>query len=180
MIRSVALLASLTAMTACTADGPEVARFNEPTLATTRDDLPEGADPDACYGRDTTPAVIETVTERVLVQPADIAEDGTIREPAKFRVETRQEIVEDREDIWFQTPCPDEMTPEFVASLQRALALRGYYDGPITGEANRDTREAVRLFQMEQGLNSGVLSIAAAKRLGLVAYDRDETVPEQG
>lgn len=179
MIRALVSLAGLFAVAACAPPQPlGVARFAEPALGDTTPDIPEGADPEACYGHDEIPAVVETITEQVMVQPPRLASDGSVLAPGVYRSVTRQRIVREREDIWFETPCPDEMTPEFVAALQRALQVRGYYQGEITGQVNAATRQAVRAFQHEEGLNSPVLSIAAAKRLGLVAYDRDETLNE--
>lgn len=92
----------------------------------------------------------------------------------------------DASGMWFEIPCPDQMTPDFVASLQRALAVRGHYSGPVTGQVNSATRDAVRAYQRENGLDSDVLSLAAAKRLGLIAYSRaelggeDEVLSENG
>lgn len=181
MIRTATALAALCALCACAGPGaPEVARFAEPDPSATDDIIPPGGDPDACYGRDETPATIETVSYDELVTPAELAADGTVITPAVYRSVSQPRIVEERRQIWFQTPCPDEMSPEFIAALQRALTVRGFYAGEASGEVNAETRAAVRAFQLEEGLNSPVLSIAAAKRLGLVAYSRDETVPEQG
>lgn len=176
MIRPLTALTGLVLAAGCAAPEPEVARFSEPELADTTADIPEGLAPDACVGRDITPATIQTVTEEVLITPAKRGDDGALLAPAVYRTETRQEIVKARADIWFETPCPDEITPEFVAALQRALSVRGFYDGPITGEVNAATQDAVRAFQRDQGLNSPVLSLAAAKRLGLVAYGRAGTL----
>ena len=170
-------LTGVCALAACDgARAPDVARFTEPDPSATSADIPAGADPDACYGRDETPATVETVTRPVLVKPALKASDGTILEPAVYRDETQQRIVDARTEIWFETPCPDEMTEDFVAALQRALAVRGLYDADITGQTNPATKRAVRAFQLGQGLNSSVLSIAAAKRLGLVVYDDTDTL----
>lgn len=122
---------------------------------------PPEADPGSCWARDIRPAVIETVTEQV-------------REPGqgvpRYRTDTRQRIVRDRQELWVETPCPETVDTAFVASLQRALAARGYYRGPVNGLADRATRDAVRRFQAAQGLDSDVLSLAAARQLGLVAY----------
>ncbi len=85
-------------------------------------DEPEGA----CWARDTTPAVIETEMRQEMVAPARVAADGTTV-PATFRSVTQQKIVQDRRDVWFQTPCPEALTVGFVASLQRALKARGLY-----------------------------------------------------
>ncbi|MBN2631425.1 MAG: peptidoglycan-binding protein [Rhodobacteraceae bacterium] len=130
---------------------------------------PEGA----CWASDVTPMVIETVSEQVMVSPEQRAKDGSVIAPASFHSETRQKIVQPREEIWFRSPCPDQMTVEFVASLQRALKARGLYLLPLTGAMDMPTRTALRRFQAERGLESDRLSLSAARELGLVAIDRD-------
>lgn len=132
---------------------------------------PQDAAPDSCWSRDETPARIETVTEQILVAPAVLDASGALLRPARYRTETRQRILRERESLWFRTPCPEALTPEFVASLQRALAARGLHRGPVTGRMDADTRAAVRAWQRPRGLDSAVLSLAAARALGLVAFD---------
>ena len=149
---------------------PDVARLTEPEPVRTRQAAPPGGDPNACWGQDATPAVVETVTEQVMLQPASVSTDGKVLYPAVYKTETRQQIVKERRELWFETPCSSEMTPEFVASLQRALAARGYYRGPDNGEMSARTRRAIRDYQREQGLDSAILSKAAARQLGLVAF----------
>ena len=142
-------------------------------LAATRNG-PAGAPEGTCWGRTVSPAVVETVTRQVQVKPAQINPDGTIGAPPTYRTETRQEIVTPRVDNWFETPCPEAMTPDFIASLQRALQARSYYLGDVTGTLDPATRAAVEAFQTaEGGPRSGVLSLAAARALGLVAVPRD-------
>lgn len=149
---------------------PDVARLAEPAPVQTRATPPPGSDPNACYGQDATPAVIETVTEQIMLQPAQIDVNGTVTYPAIYKTETRQAIVQERRELWFEIPCPQAMTPEFIASLQRALKARGLYRGPVTAEMSSRTRRAVRAFQKPQGLDSAILSTAAAKKLGLVSF----------
>jgi len=149
---------------------PDVAQLMEPDLVKTRAAPPPGADPNACYGQDATPAIIETVTEQILLQPAEVAVDGTVTYPAVYKTETRQAIVRERRELWFETPCGNALTPDFVASLQRALKARGFYRGPVNGEMTARTRHAIRVYQKPQGLDSAILSKAAARQLGLVAY----------
>lgn len=133
---------------------------------------PPDADPLACYGLKSTPAVIETVTEQVMIQPPQIASDASLREPAIFVTETHQRIVTERRELWFEVPCALEAGErDFIASLQRALAARGLYTGPATGEMNRRTRQAIRDFQAPQGLDSDILSLAAAQQLGLALWN---------
>lgn len=150
--------------------GPEVARQIdvERVYRAGVDGAPD-ARPGTCWAEDVTPAVIETVTRQVVVQPKAGTAPGA---GVVYHTETHQKIVKEREAIWFRTPCPEAITPEFVASLQRALAVRGYYGGPVSGSLDRPTRQAVRAFQRPLGLNSGLLSLNAAQQLGIAAYDR--------
>ncbi|MBY6202501.1 peptidoglycan-binding protein [Maritalea mobilis] len=143
----------------------------ETDIQVTRGMGPPDADPNACYGREVTPAVIETVTEQVMLQPPQISTDGAVREPAIFMTETQQRIVQERRELWFETPCQAERDPEFIASLQRALEARGHYHGPINGEMDTRTRRAIRAYQRPQGLDSPILSLAAARQLGIAIWD---------
>ena len=129
---------------------------------------PEGAPPGTCWSRISTPAVVETVQEQVLVTPAKINPDGTIGSLPVYRSEDRQQIVTPRQDRWFETPCPPAFTVEFVSSLQRALSARQIYGGLITGAMDVETRRAVRNLQAAGGLDSDVLSLETAQSLGLV------------
>jgi hypothetical protein len=75
------------------------------------------------------------------------------------------------EEKAFRVPCPELMTQDFLATLQRALAARGFYDGPITGRVDQSTRSAVQAFQRSTGFNSPILTLETAQRLGLVPAD---------
>ena len=141
----------------------------ETEVTQTLDQAPPGAAPGTCWGKDASPAIIETVTEQVLVQPAKVNADGTIANPAIYKTEARQAIVQERRDTWFEVPCENVLTPEFNASVQRALKARDLYRGVITGKVDGRTRAAIRRFQKSQGLDSGVLSMAAARRMGLIS-----------
>ncbi|MFN3847387.1 MAG: peptidoglycan-binding domain-containing protein [Paracoccaceae bacterium] len=125
----------------------------------------------ACWASDVTPMVIETVSQQVLVSPERRAQDGRVLAPAVFQTETRQKILKEREEIWFRSPCPSEMTVEFVASLQRALKARGLYKLPLSGQMDMPTKAALRRFQAERGLESDRLSLTAARELGLVTTE---------
>ena len=151
-----------------------VARFMEPEPIRVLAAGPPNAVPGTCWGREQTPAIIETETYQVLIQPARIASDGAVLEPPIYKTDTRQRIVRERRELWFEALCDSQFTPEFVASLQRALAVRGLYAGPVTGSVDARTRNAIRSYQKAQGLDSAVLSLAAARQLGLVTIDRPE------
>lgn len=163
-------MVALAALAAC--GGPVSLRgLTEPALVETYERAPPGSDPNSCWGKDVTPAVIETVTERIELQPAQVLADGTVLSEPVYKLETKQAIVKERRELWFQTPCDDQLTPDFIASLQRALKARGLYYGPPTSQLDARTRNAVRRFQASQGLDSSILSLSAARQLGLVAVD---------
>jgi len=133
---------------------------------------PPGAPSGTCWAKIPTPAVIETVTEQILVTPARMNADGTLASLPVYREESRQQIVTPRTDRWFEIPCPPDFTVEFVSTLQRALSARGLYSGPITGNMDAATRRAVLAVQTAAGLPSDVLSIETARELGIVAVPR--------
>ena len=164
------------ALAACTPPhlAGQLAGLSEPALLQTHEEAPPGAPEGSCWGKDITPAVIETVTERVLLQPAQVLDDGTVISEPVYKLETRQAIVRERRELWFQTPCDDQLTPDYLASLQRALQARGHYRGAITGTLDSRTRRAIRKYQAPQGLDSSILSLSAARKLGLAAVERYE------
>ncbi|MCB1365249.1 MAG: peptidoglycan-binding protein [Rhodobacteraceae bacterium] len=169
---------ALAGLVACGRPVPDLgglAGLGEPEVTRMTQAAPPGADPGTCWGKHATPAIIETVTNQVMMQPAEVLSDGTVTRPAIYKTETMQQIVRERRETWFQTPCEQAMTPEFVASLQRALTARHLYRGPVSGEMDARTRAAVRRYQQPLGLDSGILSLAAARELGLVAVERDKT-----
>jgi len=133
---------------------------------------PAGAAPGTCWGKILTPAVIETVTEQILVTPAKTNADGTLASLPVYREESHQQIVTPRTDRWFEIPCPPAFTVEFVSTLQRALQVRGLYAGPVNGNLDEATRRAVLAVQTADGLPSDVLSIKTARDLGIVAVPR--------
>lgn len=160
---SLLALVSLVLLLSCS---PVIGRFDpaprmiEPELVILTDPARPDPAPGTCWSRDRLPAVVETVTLQISEQGPD---GGTV-----FRTETRQQIVDERRSLWFEVPCARVQDAAFRAALQRALAARGLYGGPITGEIDGPTRAAIRRFQQGLGLNSATLSLAAAQSLGLV------------
>jgi hypothetical protein len=135
---------------------------------------PSGAPAGTCWGKIPTPAVVETVTEQILITPAKVNPDGTIATLPVYRQEQRQQIVTPRMDRWFEIPCPPAFTVEFVSTIQRALQARGLYAGAVTGNMDAATRRAVLAVQTADGLPSDVLSIDTARELGIVAAPRSQ------
>ncbi|MDD7969818.1 peptidoglycan-binding domain-containing protein [Roseinatronobacter alkalisoli] len=75
------------------------------------------------------------------------------------------------EEVAFRVPCPEQMTTDFIATLQRALNARGHYDGPINGRTDGQTRAAVQKFQRAQGFDSPILTLDTAQHLGLLPVE---------
>ena len=151
---------------------PEVPQDAEPIVMP---DAPQALPASAtCRAQGTLPAVIETITEQMIELPATLDSDGAIVTPAVIRTQTRQQILRPREDFEFEIPCPDVVTAEFIASLQRALAARGYYNGDITAELDDATEQAIQQFQLDQGdIATPQLTLQTAQTLGLVPTPTD-------
>lgn len=135
-----------------------------------QDTRPDGHSADQCWGQQPLPARYELVSAPVKVVEAQYTADGTLLHPPIYRNLTQKKQVGPDRALWFETPCPATVTPDFVASLQRALRARGLYSGPDSGTLDARTRYAVREFQSPLGLDSETLSLDAARLLGLAAY----------
>ena len=165
-------LAAVAVLVACTPVTPPV---TPPVTAPSFQAAIVQAEPRAatgeCWHRMGRPALFETVTEEILVTPEQRDASGAVVKPAVFRTETRQSELRPRQQVWFRIPCRAEVDSEavFVASLQRALKARGLFGGEVTGVMDDATETAVLRYQSANGLESGVLSLAAAQALGLVA-----------
>ncbi|MCW1950766.1 MAG: peptidoglycan-binding protein [Octadecabacter sp.] len=164
----------MTVLTGCM-DAPQVTRADSDPIGPLADPATVDAQSGTCYARATTPAIIETVTEQVMVQPAVVRSDGSVDAPAAFRTVTRQQILRERREVEFETPCASLMTPQFVASVQRALIARGYYRGSINGTLDGRTTAAIERFQTAQhDVHTGTLTLKTAQILGLVALPPDQ------
>lgn len=127
-----------------------------------------------CWALDFEPAITETVSQDVLVQAEQKDADGTVTSPSVWRNETTTKVLTPRKILNFETPCANLLTEEFLASLQRALQARDVYEGAITSTLDYPTRNAIRSFQKQSGLNSAFLSLESARALGLSEIPRPE------
>lgn len=164
------LLALIVALTGCVPSGADgIARLADPDAPLpARDTPPDEADSSSCWATVGAPPVLATLEDEVVVEPAGLAPDGTLREDPVTQIARRELVVEPGTQVWFETLCPEELTEARVASLQRALAVRNAYGGPVTGVLDAATNSAIQSFQKSLGLDSPTLSRAAAERLGLI------------
>ncbi|KAA8609326.1 hypothetical protein AL036_04570 [Salipiger aestuarii] len=135
---------------------------------------PERLADGTCQAREVTPAVYEHVMGEVQVIQAEIAEDGTVIRPPIYRRAPVPRVVTPREELIFASPCPEQFTAEMVATLQRALAARGYFDAEISARLDAPTTAAIRTWQAQRGLPSGQLSLETARALGILATPVDQ------
>ncbi|KQB14093.1 peptidoglycan-binding protein [Rhodobacter capsulatus] len=184
---TLALLALCAALAGCTgaeapatADKPrgEAAQAPVPIVAPPANSLagewlksPPGPEAKGCFTEERRPAVVETVTEHVLVEPEDRdPKTGAVLSPARYRTTTQARIVSGGGRMWFASVCAAEMTTARIAVLQRALWVRGLYAGPLDGQMSAATREAIRRYQTQRGLLSADLSLRAAREMGVVSW----------
>lgn len=121
----------------------------------------------------TLPAQAQQVdTSRARIEPArmEIRMEPARQCWARFGTAPRsgQTVIE---EVAFRVPCPEQITPDFVRVLQRALQVRGHYSGEINGRADDATRAAVQDFQRRNGFNSPILTLDTAVSLGLVPIE---------
>ena len=114
------------------------------------------------------------MTRRVLLQPAQISSDGRIQAPPIYKDEARHEVVQPRRESWYEILCATDLTPEFIATVQRALAARGYYRGTADGQIDAATKTAIQRYQKDEGIKSSSLSMAAARKLGLIVVKQPD------
>ena len=127
-----------------------------------------------CFESSVTPAIIETVTEQVMLKSASVHDNGTVARPAAFRTVSRQEIMRGRREVKFEILCKAVMTPLLISSVQRALIARGFYKGAINGQVDARTKTAIGRYQSVQGLvQTSTLTLQTARILGLVAQPRN-------
>ncbi len=148
-------------------DAPQTGNLSGEAIQMSGEGPPPGPD-GTCWAHDLIPAVYETTTEQSLVTSERRDAAGNVVSPASYRSVSRLRILQDRRDIWFTAPCPEQVTPGFLATLQRALKARGYYKDDLTGVMDDATAEALRKYQAHNGLDSPLLSRAAAQQLGVL------------
>ena len=164
---SLALCAALLA--SCQQPQPEVAPDQVSRAEADSPEVTETPEGQRCYGTKVIPAEYGHVMGQVQVVQAERAADGTIINPPVYRNQPVPKLIKPRSEQRFEIPCPEQMTPEFIATVQRALFARGYYKGRITGTMDSATKAAVLHYQQRNGLDSDILTIDSARALGASA-----------
>ena len=126
---------------------------------------------DQCYCEKITPAEISTQVKTRLVQPEKRNTAGQLVSPAQYETTRTQTITKARSTTKIDAVCSEDLTPEFIASLQRAFKARGLFSSTITGSMDTSTRRAILNFQSVRGVKSATVMKATAQELGLVVVD---------
>ena len=139
-----------------------------PTFSS-RPDTPNGA----CWHQLPGETVTETKEELVETRPAQFDAAGNEIAPAVFgkrQVETETAL---GNGAWFRKICTPTLSPEFISSLERALAARGYFKGRVTGTLSNRLKTAIQLYQSDAGLDTSVPSHAMGFRFGLLTDEEN-------
>lgn len=136
-----------------------------------------GVEPDltgpTCFHHIPGAPKVEFIEVTEVIDPPITSSDGVEVVSGTYRTFTKPVEVDGANGQWFAKVCEEALTEEFVTALQRALLVRGVFPGTIDGTLGPSTLEGIRLFQQSRGLDSDVLSLAAARQLGLIAIEID-------
>ena len=127
---------------------------------------------DQCYFEKITPAEISTQVETRLVQPENRNTAGHLVSTSQYEITRTQTITKPRSVTKIDAVCPEDMTPEFISSLQRAFQARELFSSTLTGSMDMSTRRAILNFQTVRAVSSATVTKATAQELGLVLIDQ--------
>ena len=111
------------------------------------------------------PAKFKTVTRTVEATPASVQRTPV---PETYKTVSKTVEVAPARTVWTSVLCDVNTTPDVVTRLQRALKSAGHYGGPIDGVIGSLTRRGISSYQAAQGVQSDILTIDSAKKLGIL------------
>jgi len=111
------------------------------------------------------PAVYRTEYEKTVVAPAGTR---TVRHPAAYRTVESRVLVKPSRPGWAQVLCGGPINPAFMARVQAALIDRGFDPGPPDGVERPQVYAALRMFQRQNHMAEGQLTVEAAQALGVL------------
>ncbi len=111
------------------------------------------------------PEKFKTVTVTKMTSPPS---ERRITIPEQYQTVSKTLKVSDGHMQWREILCDTNMTRGKVQEIQRALAAKGLYKGPIDGVVGHLTINAVKAFQRKAGLPvSQYVTVATAEALGV-------------
>lgn len=111
------------------------------------------------------PAKYNTITKTVEATPASVQRTPV---PETYKTVTKTIETAPARTVWTSVLCDVNTTPDVVVRLQRALKSAGHYRGPIDGVIGSQTTSAISSYQSAQGVQSDILTIDNAKKLGIL------------
>jgi len=110
------------------------------------------------------PAVYEERTVQVLA--SDATSSALPIQAVNQTFNTRTKIADARFE-WRPVLCETNVTDDLIANVQQALIDKGYTLEPTPGLLSTETFEAIEVFQQEQNLPQGGLTMATLEALGV-------------
>ena len=89
-----------------------------------------------CFFEKITPAEISTRIETRVIRAEKRDARGQLISPTQYETTRTQTITKPRSVTKIDAVCPEDLTPEFIASLQHAFQVRGLFSAPVTGFPN--------------------------------------------
>lgn len=91
--------------------------------------------------------------------------------PAEYAVSVKNGAVyEEAKTEVGSVLCGNQMTPDLVSKLQKALAKLGYGTNDISGYLNSQTLDALQSYQAANGLATGGMTLETLNALGIYSY----------
>ena len=113
------------------------------------------------------PTIYQTKVEKQRIKEPTFDFNGTLLSPAAYQTVAVDQITEKKQTVSFRAICESDLTAEFILGLQQGLSARGFFDDRLTGSMDIETRRAIKVFQLEQGILSDWPSWETARMLGL-------------
>ena len=111
------------------------------------------------------PAHYHSVTKTVEATPASVKRTPV---PETYKTVSRTVEAAPARTVWTSVLCDVNTTPDVVRRLQTSLKSAGHYGGPIDGVIGSQTRRGIASYQAATGVQSDILTIDSAKKLGII------------
>jgi hypothetical protein len=110
------------------------------------------------------PATYKVVTVQELVKEPKITKTEVGK---KYQTIKTTRLIEPEKLKWERILCKTNTSKEVITNLQKELAKRKYYKGPIDGVYGSATQQALNAYQIDNNLPSGALTLESLAALGI-------------
>jgi len=114
----------------------------------------------------TIPAQYTNVRKLEMIKPGESIE---VKIPAEYKTITKRVKISEDSLEWREVLCENDLTVEFVKTLQQRLLQEGYFDSPVDGIYQQLTQNGINRYAQNNGLPYGndYLTLEIANALGL-------------